>query len=108
MEERVFNARIKKFVADNYADCNLNIGYIAEHFGMNKKYLGRVFKEETGSTLLDYINHCRILKAKELMLTEQVSIKELSKLVGYADERTFRRAFIKVEGKLPSDVAAKS
>ena len=97
------SARIGAFVNENYADANLNITMIADHMGLSAKYISKVYKLQAGQGLLNYINCVRIRKAKEMIAKGGVSINDVSKCVGYTNQRTFRRAFQKVEGINPSE-----
>ena len=94
-------AKVMKYVQENYADCNLNLNSVAEGLGKNSRYISRTFKEETQMGILDYINGVRIEKAKELMASHKYTTQEVAEAVGYANIRTFRRAFEKVTGKMP-------
>lgn len=95
--------KVKEYVEANYTDSNLNVSSIAEKMNKNSKYVSKVFKEETGEGILEYINLLRIRKAQEILLTKSISQEELSAMVGYASTRTFRRSFIKIVGTTPSE-----
>lgn len=97
--------QVQQFVQEHYQDCSLNIGSIADALNRNPKYLSRVFRSETGTGLLDYINEVRIRNAKLILDQQDVGIDELSEMVGYATVRTFRRAFSKVYGTTPRRLA---
>ena len=99
--------QVQQFVQEHYQDCSLNIGSIADALDRNPKYLSRVFRSETGTGLLDYINEVRIRNAKQILDQQEVGIDELSEMVGYATVRTFRRAFSKVYGTTPRRLSRK-
>lgn len=99
---------IKEYVEANYTDNNLNISSLAEEMHRNPKYISKVFKEETGEGILDYINVMRIRKAQEIMLTRNISVEEVSAMVGYASVRTFRRSFAKIVGMTPGSYVLKN
>jgi len=98
---------VKEYVEKNYTDCNLHIGSIADGVERNPRYLSTAFKKETGEGILDYVNTLRIRKAQEIFLTSRVSLEEISTIVGYSNVRTFRRAFVKVTGMVPSSYLEK-
>lgn len=100
-------ARVKDIVEANYMDSNLNIGIIAEKINRNSKYISKVFKDETGESILDYINVLRIRKAQQILLVKRVPVEELSEMVGYASARTFRRSFMKITGMTPGAYLSK-
>ena len=58
---------------------------------MSPYYLSKLFKEETGITLIDYLNGCRIKHAKELMENSDLSSKAIAENVGFNHVRTFYR-----------------
>lgn len=99
--ENHFVEKIEDYVLENFQDKLLNISTIAEAMKRNPRTISRLFKIQTGNGLLDYINYVRIQKAKEIMTSETITIEELAERVGYSNDRTFRRAFIREEGVTP-------
>ncbi|RXZ82440.1 AraC family transcriptional regulator [Paenibacillaceae bacterium] len=99
LEER--SADIIEFIAANYMEANLNISMIGEQFGMTPTYLSKLFKEQTGQSLLDTINHYRMKHAKLLLQNQGNSIKSIASQVGFHDINTFIRTFKKYEGVTP-------
>lgn len=93
---------IKKYVDKNYDDSELNIKGMATNLGWNPKYISRVFRDQEGMGILDYINNVRIDKALLLLLNKNFSIEEVSEKVGYVSSKTFRRAFAQKMGVPPS------
>lgn len=94
---------ITRYVEEHIADSDLNINTIAEGIGRNPKYISRVFKEETGEGILDYVNRQRIRKEQVLMRSENMTLEQIGSMVGYASAKTFRRAFQKETGMMPGD-----
>lgn len=92
---------IINYVTQNYRDENLGIATIAHHLEMNAAYISKVFKEQAGEGILEYINALRIAKAKEIMNNCDVNVDEVARRVGYNNSRTFTRAFKKMEGITP-------
>ncbi len=93
--------RIEDYVQKNYMDSNLNISTIADAMQLTPSYLSRTFRAKTGEGLLDRLNAIRIAHAKEIMRTRNISQEQLCGMVGYANVRTFRRAFSRAEGVTP-------
>ena len=95
--------RVIVYVKDNFTDESLSVAVIAEKCGTTPNYLSLVFKQNTGTGLLDYISDCRIEKAKEILTTENnMSIEAVAKAVGYSNVHTFIRVFRKHEGITPA------
>lgn len=83
--------RVIDYVENNYSDPLLNIASIGDHFDMSPYYVSKLFKEETGIALIDYINRYRIQKAKELMENSNLSGKAIAEKVGFNHVRSFYR-----------------
>ena len=90
---------VREYVFSHYSDCNMNISSIAEQAGMTPRYLSRLFKEQTGTGLLDFINEVRIRQAEYLLKNTSGTVDEIAALTGYTNSRTFRRNFLKYTGE---------
>jgi len=92
---------VRAFIEENYGDANLNVSMLGSRFMMTSDYLSRLFKEQTGIGLLDYLNRCRLEKAKILLQNERFSINDISTQVGFVNSNGFIRTFKKYEGVTP-------
>jgi AraC-like DNA-binding protein len=93
--------QVMEYVRSNYQDPNLGISFLADHFKVHPVYLSRVFREQSGESLMDYINQIRLKQAKQLFKSESDNLDEVAKAVGYCNTRTFTRVFKKYEGVTP-------
>lgn len=97
------DARFNELVA--YIGLNiaapLTLTALAEKFCYNPKYLSRIFHERTGETLKGYINSRRIALAKKLLLTQNGTVKQIAREVGFEDEYYFMRVFKTATGQTP-------
>ena len=92
----LFNViKIKKYVDENFTDVNMNVNQISHYFELTPQYVAKIFKKEEGVSLLDYINRRRIEYAQELDKKGGYTIKEISKMAGFNNERTYYRVFKK-------------
>ncbi|MEK8132217.1 helix-turn-helix domain-containing protein [Paenibacillus filicis] len=98
---RNLTAKVIKHIEEHYHDPNLNVNTIGERFELKGSYVSKLFKEQTGEGLLDYITKFRIRQAKLMMANKQDSISDISKVVGYNEVATFIRVFKKYEGITP-------
>lgn len=89
------------YVEQHYAENSLNINTVAEGISRNPKYISKVFKDETGGSILDYIHNLRIKAAKSMLQSGEYSLEEVAEKVGYTNVMTFRRAFVKITGVAP-------
>ena len=56
---------------------------VAEELGVHKVYLSRIFKEETGKTITQYIQELRIDEIKKLLETTNKSMSEIAEELNY-------------------------
>jgi len=94
---------ILQYIEKHYTESDLNVNSVADGIGWNSKYASKVFKKETGRSILDYIHGLRIRRAQELIRQEKCSLEEIYTKVGYTNDATFRRAFVKITGMVPKD-----
>jgi len=92
-----------EFINENYFEDGINASAVADKLGVHAAYLSKVFKEQVGIGVLDYINTTRIEKAKEILVNSNMSIEEVSGAVGILSTRTFARLFKKYEGMAPGE-----
>ncbi|MFA9558874.1 helix-turn-helix domain-containing protein [Evansella sp. AB-rgal1] len=91
----------KEWIVENIKE-NITIEKISKHVYMNPTYFCEYFKSQTGETVLDFVTRVRINKAKELLLSTNMKMYEISKQVGYADTKYFSKLFKKHHGIQPS------
>ncbi|MED1600878.1 helix-turn-helix transcriptional regulator [Alkalihalophilus marmarensis] len=81
----------------------LTVSELAKKANMTPASFSRAFKRHTGSSPKEFINSCRIKKAKELMREKKdITLKEVADLAGFQDEFYFSKLFKKKEGVAPS------
>ncbi|SEK96479.1 AraC-like ligand binding domain-containing protein [Carnobacterium iners] len=82
---------------------DITLNDLARHYFLSSTNLSRIFKEETGDSPINYLIKVRLEQAKLLLDTKtNMSIKEISKLVGYNDALYFSKLFKKHYGQSPS------
>ena len=79
-------SKIKRYIEENYREEDLSLGQIAKVFHMSPNYICRIFKEQAGSTLVNYISSLRILQAKKLLVETDKKIGEISSELGYSSQ----------------------
>ncbi|MBM7599957.1 two-component system response regulator YesN [Virgibacillus halotolerans] len=68
---------------------------VADTVGLSPNYFSNMFKQEFGATFIDYLTEVRLQKAKQLLEENELSLKEISYLIGYKDPNYFSRVFKK-------------
>lgn len=89
-----------EYIYDNYRE-DIVLKDLALECNISVQYLSKMFREEVGMNFVDFLNRFRIKKAKELMIQNKMSIKEICFEVGYNDPNYFSRIFKKNTGKTP-------
>ena len=74
---------------------------MAQYCHLSSDYFLHQFKENTGSSPIQFLYNLRIEKAKELLLTEGLTVSEVAALVGYNNPLYFSRIFKKATGVSP-------
>jgi len=96
--------KIVSYLTANYADDNVIENMFAT-FQISPTHLRRLFRRSAGQSPHQLVISLRISKAKEL-LSQGISIKEASRMVGYEDVSYFIRIFRKVTGISPGNFAS--
>ena len=71
----------------------ITLGEIAEEIYMSPKYLGTLFKKETGISFKEFQTSVKICRAKTLLADRNVRISEVAERLGYQDIDYFSRIF---------------
>lgn len=95
------SAQVQKYIDQNYHDSNLSVNTLGDEFNLSPAYLSKIFKEESGISILDYISKCRINHAKKLLKNTDKTIKQIAKETGFLSSSVFIRVFKKIEGITP-------
>lgn len=69
------------------------VAKLAELGGLSRAAFSRVFTERTGDSPMHYVQRCRIQAAARMLGETTLSVADLGRRVGYADQAAFSRAF---------------
>lgn len=95
--------KVKRFITEQIGEQDLSREAIASHVYLNPDYLTRIFKKETGISLSDYIQTCRMAYARELLANTDQSVSEIAVASGYSNLSYFSTIFKKATGNNPMD-----
>ena len=98
-DELIVN-RAKQYIIDNF-EKKLTCGEIAENCHFNVKYLGRIFKKQTGMTLLEFIHQEKVKRAQILLADSNASLKNISEQLVFTSECYFNSFFTRIIGVSP-------
>ena len=79
----------------------MTISELARSIGLDRSYLGSIFKEQLSTSLQNYLKNYRMDKACELMKNETLSIGELG--LWLDDPLLFSKLFRKCKGVSPRE-----
>ncbi|MGN7357212.1 response regulator transcription factor [Paenibacillus sp. SAF-054] len=94
--------RICQYIEEHLSE-DLSLVRLAEIHYFNPSYLSRFFKQEKGINLSDFIDKCRVKKAKEMLRDNDLKVREVALSVGYEAAHSFTRFFKKAAGLTPQE-----
>jgi len=90
---------VKRYVVEHLNE-DLSLSQISSVTGYNPTYLSRLFKEQTGETLIQYITRKRMDYITVLMKDKHLSMQQIMESTGFTT-RSYFNQFIKKETGLP-------
>lgn len=91
---------VKDYLDEHFSE-KITLDRLAEQFFINKFYLTRVFKEQFGVSVNDYLLQVRITRAKRLLRFTDAPVQEIAHECGLNDANYFTRVFRRAEGLPP-------
>lgn len=91
----LYSPKINKVV--QYIELNLmnelNLRQIAAYVNLAPAYLSRVFNQEIGMSLAQYITEMRMAKASELLMRRSLTVQTISEQIGFKQMSYFSQKF---------------
>jgi AraC-like DNA-binding protein len=100
--------RLKDYLDGHYTE-KIRLDDLAARFYINKYYMLRLFKEQYGFSIQDYVIRLRVTRGKHLLRFGKnddgspMTVEQICAECGIADPNYFTRIFKKVEGVSPSE-----
>lgn len=82
---------------------NISLDELADGICLSKDHFIRLFKQEIGTTPLQYINQKKIEKAQLILVTDNMPVKNIAFTLGFDDYSYFNRLFKKLTGATPQE-----
>lgn len=92
---------IKGYLQNNIRR-KISLGDVCAKFNYSRSFICRIFKEETGETLITYFNRVKIEEAKNLLINTENTVTEISEMLGFSEVKYFGVIFKKQVGKSPA------
>ncbi|MFI8493144.1 response regulator [Peribacillus butanolivorans] len=98
---------VMEYIENNY-HCDINLDTLSKLVFLSGQYLSRLFKQETGNTITQYITFRRLEEAKKCLIYSRENVMEVSEKCGFSDPNYFTRVFKKYEGVTPTQYQQQS
>lgn len=92
----------KDYIQKHYSEYSLSLDVVAQNIGIHPNYLSRLFKETLNINFVEYLNKQRIEKAKVLLSTTQMTVRDIGFEVGFNSVQNYIRVFKKIEKMTPT------
>lgn len=105
----IYSKQIIKAV--DYINCHINekitIQDISDHVSLSVSYLSRLFKDEVGHNVSEYITIRKIETASRMFKYSEQSTSEISCLLNFSSQSYFIKVFKKYTGMTPKEYKSK-
>lgn len=100
---RPFEAGDIKLYIDNHYFEDIKISMFTEKYYLSREYLMKLFKQQFGYGIHEYVQKVRMDKAKELLNDPSLKIQDIAERLGYKDKNYFSKAFRNYYSVSPSE-----
>src|SRR5258708_22017313 len=94
--------RVLRVVESIERDPSTSVLELANLVRLSSSRLGHVFRLQMGMNLNDFLRNARLERAAELLLSTELSVKEITAMSGYHHSSSFDRGFRKKFGVSPA------
>ncbi len=95
--------KVVVYLHQHYHEESLSRLRIAEAVGVSRQHLDRIFRQELGLSINDYLNRLRIRRAQDYLAHTADDMTLIAMRVGFNDSAYFSRVFRKLVGQSPSE-----
>ena len=96
----MLSVRVENYISDHLAD-KISVDELLREFSLSRGGLYRLFREEFGTSVNEYIMTMRMERAEKMLTETDASVSDVAASVGYSDYNYFIRAFKKRNGTSP-------
>jgi len=102
-DSTAISSKLADYIKKDYANFDLSLKELSKKFGLSVCVISKMFKEQNGINFYTYLSHIRMEKAKDLLKSGLYDTASIANMVGYENEYSFRRAFLRYEGIKPKE-----
>ncbi|MFT3902678.1 MAG: response regulator [Niabella sp.] len=93
--DEAFLKKLDEYIRKNISNTNIDVDRLAEHMFMSRTTFYRKIKSLSSLSPKELIDVTRLKKAASLIAENELSLYEISKMVGYSSQSLFSRNFQK-------------
>jgi len=97
---RTTASKVMQWIEENYVQ-KFALADLSASLGLSQSYISRVFSQETGGSIADYLATRRVKRACELLRSTDLSIEAVGQQCGFSDAPYFITCFRKLIGRTP-------
>jgi two-component system response regulator YesN len=98
---------VMEYIENNF-HLDINLDTLSRLVFLSGQYLSRLFKQETGYTITQYVTVRRLEEAKKCLTYSRENVMKVSEKCGFSDPNYFARVFKKHEGVTPTQYQQQS
>lgn len=99
--------KAKACVLEHFQNNEFSMNQAAAMVNISPGYFSTLFRQETGTTFMEYLTDVRLGRAKELLMCTDLRSSEIGYQVGYKDSHYFSYIFKKICGCTPKEYRAR-
>jgi AraC family transcriptional regulator of arabinose operon len=103
MDQRIRRVLVEM---EKHLDSELSLDVLAQSVNLSTSRFRHLFKAETGTTPAQYLKSLRMTRAKKLVETTFLNIKQIMCSIGVRDKRHFAKDFERTYGLTPTQYRA--
>lgn len=99
-QQQTVASRIMQWVESHYIE-KFSLDELAQSIGLSRSYTSRIFRQQTGGSIHEYLLTRRIKKSCDLLRTSPLSIEAIAQEVGFIEVTYFITCFKKMMAQTP-------
>ncbi len=92
-----------EYMEEHFAEPDIRVSALARMCGMSERYFLQIFRSYLSSSPKEFLIRLRLNQAKQLLVSENLSVSQIASLCGFSDLFYFSRAFRGKTGMTPSE-----
>lgn len=96
-----------EYIKEHFNDDDMSLNVVASIVGLSPSHFSTVFRQEVGSTFVEYLTMVRMEEAKTLLKCTSLKSSEIGYRIGYKDPHYFSFLFKKTQRCTPKEYRMK-